>query len=449
MNSFTDVIGVVFVLCGAIGATAFLGRSNGRDERRVLAVSLTMHVAFSLTIMYLQTSIYQESDLWFYVSASTPLFQLMNSDPAYFGGQLVRATFRLSNEIGVVDASSTSTMITALALARYFTADSLWTCSVGTAALTFFAKWGMYAVFRDELRRLSRRSLAIAVLCFPSVVFWSSSILKESYAMIGLSALFYGSRRLVRGEWIFTPLAVVGGSLVALFKPYLLFPFVVGVAAWLVFERSRRTFKYAPIYIFIGAVVGLLLILGLSVLFPDFAPTKIVEHTADAQARGVYAEGGSFYAMGPQDASATGQLLYAPLALITAISRPWPWEFNNATGFIAAGEMALLTFLLFRALLKGGMTGLVGAFSAPTVVFALTFVLVGGTAIGLATLNFGTLSRYRAPIMPFYAVVVVHLSQYATVVARDRRENRRRREAAKIKQLVMGSRAASPREEGA
>ena len=448
MTSLTDIIGVFFVLSAAIGATAFIGRSNDRGERRLLAVSLTMHIVFSLTIMYLQTSLYQESDLWFYVSASTPLLQLMSSDPFYFGWQLIRATFRLSNEIGVVDGSSTSTMITALALARYFTADSLWSCSVGTAALTFFAKWGMYAVFRDELRRLSRRSLATAALCFPSVVFWSSSILKESYAMIGLSALFYGSRRLIRGEWVFTPLVIVGASLVALFKPYILFPFVVGVAAWLVFERSSRAFKYAPIYVFVGAVVGLLLILGLSALFPDFAPTKIVEHTADAQARGVYAEGGSFYAMGPQDATATGQLLYAPLAFVTAISRPWPWEFNNATSFIAAVEMALLTLLLIRALLKGGMTGLVGAFSVPTIVFAITFVLIGGTAIGLATLNFGTLSRYRAPIMPFYAVLVVHLSQYADAVARERRENRRSREVAKLKQLVMGSRARSPREEG-
>lgn len=45
------------------------------------------------------------------------------------------------------------------------------------------------------------------------------------------------------------------------------------------------------------------------------------------------------------------------------------------------------------------------------VLFALVFSLIFAFAVGVSTFNFGTLSRYKIPLVPFYAVALVLLSQ--------------------------------------
>ena len=47
----------------------------------------------------------------------------------------------------------------------------------------------------------------------------------------------------------------------------------------------------------------------------------------------------------------------------------------------------------------------------PFLVFCLVFVITFGLAVGLASTNLGTLSRYRAPLLPFFAVLLLVLSK--------------------------------------
>jgi hypothetical protein len=52
-----------------------------------------------------------------------------------------------------------------------------------------------------------------------------------------------------------------------------------------------------------------------------------------------------------------------------------------------------------------------GLFRTPLLVFSLVFVLVFGVGIGLAAMNLGSLSRYRAPLMPFYVTLLLVLRE--------------------------------------
>ena len=45
--------------------------------------------------------------------------------------------------------------------------------------------------------------------------------------------------------------------------------------------------------------------------------------------------------------------------------------------------------------------------------FCAVFVLTFAVAVGLSTLNLGTLSRYRIPMMPFFTVLLFVLGQQA------------------------------------
>lgn len=416
---FSDGIALFIVTMIAVALTWVVSRRNAHDERRLFAVSLAMHLTFSQVLLYLQTTIYTDSDAWGYRDDSTILFNLLQVDPSTYVPQVLAIIFRLRNDL--MDgggSSSTMSMVALVAIGRYVTLDSYWALFAASGCVAFFGKWAIYAVFRDELGHLNRRTLALATMCVPSVVFWTSGVVKEAYAVAGLGALCYGMHLLLRLKPVGLAWAVVGALFVGLFKPYVLFPFAVGAVGWLIFDRSKRARAHAPFYLLVGVIAGGTLVIALSAVFPQFSPTNLAEQTALQQIHGASAGGGSVYAISSGDSGIGGQIAATPLALLTVLARPFPWEARGVPTLIASVEMTTLTFLLLWAILKGKFSAIGAAFVVPSVLFSVMFVLVGGTAIGLASTNFGTLSRYRVPIMPFYAVLVVHLSQHTAISAR-------------------------------
>ena len=47
----------------------------------------------------------------------------------------------------------------------------------------------------------------------------------------------------------------------------------------------------------------------------------------------------------------------------------------------------------------------------PFLVFCLVFVVAFGIAVGLASTNLGTLSRYRCPLLPFFVLLLLVLGR--------------------------------------
>ena len=78
--------------------------------------------------------------------------------------------------------------------------------------------------------------------------------------------------------------------------------------------------------------------------------------------------------------------------------------------FLNALETSALLFLTLRLLIRGGISRVSQAvLSSPLLVFCLVFTIVMGTAVGLASTNLGSLSRYRMPFMPFFVALVLSL----------------------------------------
>ena len=49
----------------------------------------------------------------------------------------------------------------------------------------------------------------------------------------------------------------------------------------------------------------------------------------------------------------------------------------------------------------------------PNVIFCLVFSLTFAFAVGVSTYNFGTLSRYRIPLLPFYVMALALMFDYS------------------------------------
>jgi hypothetical protein len=75
---------------------------------------------------------------------------------------------------------------------------------------------------------------------------------------------------------------------------------------------------------------------------------------------------------------------------------------------VNALETTAITLVVIQNIRRGQLAGFVAtARESPIMAFSLIFTLLVGVGVGLATTNLGTLTRYRMPMMAFYAAFLV------------------------------------------
>ena len=107
----------------------------------------------------------------------------------------------------------------------------------------------------------------------------------------------------------------------------------------------------------------------------------------------------------------------APQAIITALFRPYLWEVINPLMLLSSIESLALLLLTIYVMWKARWK-LFSYVDHPDVLFCLVFALVFAFAVGVSTFNFGTLSRYKIPMMPFYLLSLGIIYAYSK---RDRK----------------------------
>lgn len=122
---------------------------------------------------------------------------------------------------------------------------------------------------------------------------------------------------------------------------------------------------------------------------------------------------GSGYDLGEFDPSIMGMLVKFPQAVVVTLFRPFPWEAKKVIVFLSALEALFFVYLTFKAFQKRGIPKTLSLiFKDPNLLFCLTFSLIFAFAVGISTYNFGALSRYKIPCLPFYASFLLIVINY-------------------------------------
>ena len=104
---------------------------------------------------------------------------------------------------------------------------------------------------------------------------------------------------------------------------------------------------------------------------------------------------------------------------MVTLFRPFIWEARKViVGLSALEAIAFLLGTLY-VLMKIGIGGFFRkVFSDPNLTFFLCFSLIFAFAVGISSYNFGALSRYKIPCLPFYsALLIVCLNYSKTAVS--------------------------------
>lgn len=117
---------------------------------------------------------------------------------------------------------------------------------------------------------------------------------------------------------------------------------------------------------------------------------------------------GSSYDLGEFAPNIGGMLTKLPAAVNVTLFRPYLWEASKVIVFLSAIEAFLFLFLTLKIIFVIGIKKVWSTINTdPTIQFCLIFSVIFAFAVGISSYNFGALSRYKIPCLPFYALALI------------------------------------------
>lgn len=310
------------------------------------------------------------------------------------------------------------TVVSITAILSVFTFNTYLPTAVLFAFLSFSGIWALFRTFVSLYPSLIR-PIAVAILFIPSVVVWGSGIFKDTLCLFGLGWLTFGTFRfLVQKDSGFRNIAlsVLSFIIIARIKIYILLAFVPALLMWIFFYYTQRIQNKAQ-KAFVKFIILVFLIGGFLFFTQSFADklgkyslARVVQ-TANVTSGWIhYASGdeGSSYSLGNFSPTIGGVLSQFPLAVNVTLFRPYFWEAKKIIVLFSAFEAILFLFATLKIIFVVGVAKILKTIANdPTIQFCLIFSLIFAFAVGISSYNFGALSRYKIPCLPFYGLALI------------------------------------------
>lgn len=279
----------------------------------------------------------------------------------------------------------------------YYHVHTVFMCFLSFTGLTLLYK-ALYAWFLQK-----EKLLFIACFLLPSVLFWSSGVLKEAPLIFALGAMIYQGLNLYRDGWkwrrvLFLLLSVY---LLLYLKIYVIISLIPAVIFLFVVNRfgtSKLILKFLLVHI-----VAFALAQNAGYFFSggDFL------HILSRKQLDFYNVARDFNARStieiPEITGTISYITHYPQALFLSLFRPHIFEIRNGFYAIFALENLVYVLLLLMALIRFKLPERV---SWPIVLAMLSFVLVLGGIVGSTVPVLGAVVRYRIVLLPFYCLIL-------------------------------------------
>ncbi|MFO0697484.1 MAG: hypothetical protein U0230_28155 [Polyangiales bacterium] len=410
----------MFAILGSALIFAMVSRLLPRKSHSILWKAFAARIFFSFAQTAIYAWYYGSGDMYMYMDVGGRFASITARDPVTYLPQLLGACIGITPSRGLAfeGTGTTANMQAIVAVFRLFH-DSIWAVGFWFGLLSFAAQAFAYHGAIRLVGERYERYVRLAFLYTPSVAFWSASITKETVAIAGLSLVLYGV-----SSWSHSgvPAGLVstflGALILVISKPFILIPLGISIAVFAMRKqradlprkvnplfRSLRPFALAAL------AVGSVIVPGM--LFPQLRPEKVVE-TANYRRTVAYGQGASDLSPARSEADDEFGLAYIPVGLTAALFRPFFFEARNLTQLLNVLETTAILYLVLRVVFRTGLRGIYRKILRhPELTFCIAFTLMTALAVGMSNPNLGTISRYRAPMMPFYVLALLILNESA------------------------------------
>ena len=300
----------------------------------------------------------------------------------------------------------------------FFTFGKYMVINLIFALIAFTGAWKLFLFFYEQCPRLHKK-FAIAILFFPTFVFWSSGILKDSICVgalgwitYGLYEIFYRKKSILKNALI----VMVFSYLLTVLKVYILISYVPFFILFIILKNVQSVNNIALKYLLAPALI-LGSMFGFTKALNKYGDelgqyavkdvTKSIKRLNKAYEDQANAGvGSSNFSLGVEfDGSMTGLVKLAPVAIGTTFFRPFLWESHKPSTLLSSIEALLLLLFTIYIIFKAGLIKFFKLITSdPLIMYCFLFSCVFALFVGASTLNFGSLVRYKIPCMPFYLI---------------------------------------------
>ena len=353
---------------------------------------------------------FQGGDTWLFFEGSKALAAHFFEDPTDYFRMVVGNSWpeNLMNEIGYQNQPRALLMIRILSVLALITGGNYWLCS---AYLSLFAFCGLWALI-DRITTTypgSTKAAVGAFIFFPSTLFWSSGVSKETLFMgvFGyLTAWFWPYFKGQTGRKYFYWLLAIPMVLVLFQLKYyymaVLLPVLLATAIhnWFV-QRDQSWLKVHGIWIMIFSV----LIFGASWIHPNLRFDYLSEIVKSNALEIISKTGSEALIVFKENSDPIIWLgINLPWAIVTGVFRPNFSDWGSFLQNLVIMENLIITILLAVRLKSLNKEDLL----KPDWLPCLVYILIMAGLLTLSTPNFGTLARYKVSFMPVFTFLVLY-----------------------------------------
>jgi len=402
---------------------AFIVRPRVTDavNRKFFFPALTLRIIGALAVGFIYQFYYSGGDTFnFHTHGSRHIWEAFWDSPSkgiqmlFSNGKHQESFYQYSSRIYFFSDPAAFFVIRFAGILDLLTFSTYSATAVLFAVVSFIGSWMLFLTFYNKYPEL-HRWIAAGALFIPSVFFWGSGLLKDTIVLAALGAVtFELDRFLIRRRISVFHIFLLLASLYVIFsvKKFILQAYLPAAILWIYMGRIQRIRSIAL------KVMALPFILVLCALLAYYSVIKVGEgdkryavgnlsQTARITAMDIrYQTGrdaGSGYTLGEMDGSFIGMLRLAPKAINVSLFRPYPWEVSNPLMLLSALESTGFLFLALYVFWKRRYSVL-KALDHPDIAFTMVFSIVFAFAVGVSTFNFGSLARYKIPLLPFFFI---------------------------------------------
>jgi hypothetical protein len=305
------------------------------------------------------------------------------------------------------------------ALLSSLSGGAIWLNGLYVSLLCFVACWALVRQLAQVFPQASAGAAGIAFLAWPTLLWWTAGLTKETLLVgAGAGVVALALPTIYQG-WPAGLWRTVGRTLLGLLLAWVMvrmryffaLPLLAGLLALAAVHAATRRGWLGSSRLAQGT--GLLLVLGLAggaavALGGEHLSLRYFsrEVAANYQHGLLTSVGRPHLEYAHWQPTPGGLLRHAPLAAAHTLVRPWPGESAQPLYVGASLENALLLALLGLALVAA-TRGRAGRLPTALVLMLALYCLLLAAFIGLSTPNLGTLSRYRAGLLPWLLLLLL------------------------------------------
>ena len=283
---------------------------------------------------------------------------------------------------------------------RLFSFGNYHVHSIILSYLAFMGSFSLSKVFYKVSQ--SKISTYVAVFLVPSVVFWSSGILKEAVLLSALGFFAYHFYQLFGSDRRFRNylMVLVMSCVLIVMKLYVFMAFFPAILIWFVVTKWKRN-----IWVYLGCYVAFLI---LATLMGELNPRyDFINLIVDKQKQFInladFYEVNSGFQMNVLSYDFWSVLRASPEAIINVFTKPWPTEINSVLFVPAFLENVLIIILIILSLVYRKT---LNKKQWDFIIFCVSFSIILFAVIGLTTPITGAIVRYKIPAIPFLFIAI-------------------------------------------